>query len=184
VCQFPRQTEILKLELKMTRMQRNHRIASRVVVPLAILACLLGFVVRANRAVRAGQATPPEQKSVKLGASHPGSLYAVTLAVKDIAKLQGTDAVQVKVNDAQGEIASKWLHPADLDFYLTVRPRAEGPVTVSMTSAGSASIPEVSSTISRIAQGTAGKADGVKRGVIAAQPNDTWQVAQPFELGQ
>src|SRR5450432_2817924 len=38
--------------------------------------------------------------------------------------------------------------------------------------------------MSRIAQASAGKADGVKRGVIAAQPNDTWQVAQPFELGQ
>ena len=26
--------------------------------------------------------------------------------------------------------------------------------------------------------------DAVKRGVIAAAPNDTWQIAQPFELGQ
>jgi len=168
----------------MMRMLRNRRIASRVVVPLAILTCVLGFVVRTNRGVRAGQAGPPEQKSVKLAAVHPGSLYAVTVAVKDIAKLQGNDAVQVKVNDAQGEIVSKWLHAADLDLYLTVRPRAEGPMTVSMTSSGSAPIPDVSSIISKIAQGAAGKADGVKRGVIAAEPNDTWQVAQPFELGQ
>ena len=45
------------------------------------------------------------------------------------------------VKDAQGVIDSKWLHTADLDFYLTLRPRAEGPVTVTLSSANQA--PEI-----------------------------------------
>ncbi len=56
------------------------------------------------------------------------------MAVKDPAKLQGSDAVLATVKDAQGVIDSKWLHTADLDFYLTLRPRAAGPVTVSLSS--------------------------------------------------
>ena len=38
------------------------------------------------------------------------SLYALTVWVKDPAQLQGNDAVLVTVDDASGEIESKWLH--------------------------------------------------------------------------
>ena len=63
----------------------------------------------------------------QVGAARPDALYALTLGVKDPAQLQGNDAVCVTVKDAQGEVESKWLHAADLDFYLTLRPRSGGP---------------------------------------------------------
>jgi HEAT repeat protein len=91
------------------------------------------------------------------------------------------------VSDAHGVVGTKWLHSADLDFYLTVRARGAGPVTVSLSSAGAAQAPEISATLRRILQvsaGPPGKSDSVKRGVIAAAPNDTWQNAQQFEFGQ
>jgi HEAT repeat protein len=107
--------------------------------------------------------------------------------VKDPAQLQGDDAVRVTVSDAQGEVESKWLHAADLDFYLTLRPRMAGPVRASISSAAAGHAPEISASLRKILQASAGlpsKSDAVKRGVIAAAPNDTWQNAQQFELGQ
>ena len=91
------------------------------------------------------------------------------------------------MKDAQGEVESKWLHAADLDFYLTLRPRSAGPVSVKLSSAPSVHVPEISASLSRILQSSAtlpGKIPHLDRGVIAAAPNGTWQVAQPFELGQ
>ena len=91
------------------------------------------------------------------------------------------------MKDAQGEVESKWLHAADLDLYLTLRPRSAGPVSVNLSSAPSVHVPEISASLSRILQSSAALPSGVlrlDRGVIAAAPNGTWQVAQPFELGQ
>jgi HEAT repeat protein len=161
----------------------SRRISRRAFVPLAIVACIIGEVVHVSRSVHAGQ-DAPTIRSIKLAAARPGSLYALTLAVKDPAELQGNDAVHVTVNDAQGEVESKWLHTADLDFYLTMRPRAAGPVTVSLTSPPGIKSPEIASSFSRIPQPQPSAGDDVKRGVIAAAPNGTWQQAQPFELGQ
>ena len=58
--------------------------------------------------------------------------------------------MHVTVNDAQGEVESKWLHAADLDFYLTLRPRAAGPVTVNLSAPPAVHIPEIAATMSRI----------------------------------
>src|SRR4029077_15510545 len=71
-------------------------------------------------------------------------------------------------------------------FYLTLQPRAAGPVTVNLTSASGTQIPEISATLSKILQGTADlpRAADFKRGLIAAAPNGSWQNAQPFELAQ
>ena len=98
-------------------------------------------------------------------------------------RFRGTDAVHVTVNDAQGEVESKWLHSADLDFYVTLRPRAAGPVTVNLSS--EAHVPEVSATLSKMLASASltGKTE-LRRGIIAAAPNGSWQNAQPFELGQ
>ena len=165
---------------------RSQRIASWAVVPLAILACTIGAIVHVGRSVHAGQTAPASARNIKLPNAHQGSLYALTLGLKDLTQLQGTDSVKVTVNDAQGEVASKWLHPADLDFYLTLRPRAAGPVTVNLNSASGTQIPEISATLSKILQSTAARPGGAdfKRGLIAAAPNGSWQNAQPFELGQ
>ena len=166
--------------------RRNRLIASWAIVPLAITACIVGAIVIAGRVVQAGQSAPASARNVQLAKVLPGSLYALTLGVKDLAQLQGNDAIRVTVNDAKGEVASKWLHAADLDFYLTLRPRAEGPVTVSFAAASGAPAPEISTRLSKILQAPElpGNLPDLKHGVIAAAPNDTWQVAQPFELGQ
>ncbi len=90
------------------------------------------------------------------------------------------------VKDAQGEVESKWLHAADLDFYLTLRPRSAGPVTVNLSSTSSIPSAEISASMSRILQPSTRLQSvlHLNRGVIAAAPNGTWQSAQPFELGQ
>src|ERR1700732_307439 len=113
---------------------RGRRIASLAIIPLCIAAWIIGVTVHVGRSVHAGPVAPPSVRNITLAKVHPGALYALTLGVKDLAQLQGNDAVKVTVNDAQGEVASKWLHTADLDFYLTLRPRAVGPVTVNLTS--------------------------------------------------
>ena len=168
-------------------MTRSRRIAIWTIVPVSLLAWIFYVTVHNVSAVHANQTAPTSEKTLKLGAANAGSLYAVTLAVKDAAGLQGTDAVRVTVKDAQGEVESKWLHSADLDFYLTMRPRKTGPVTVSLSASSGAHAPEINSSISKVLQSPAALPTGpidLKRGVIAAAPNGTWQEAQPFELGQ
>lgn len=143
---------------------------------LALGAVTAISVLHVGRLVHAGQAAPAAVKEIKLGTAKPGTMYAVTVAVKDPARVQGSDAVLATVKDAQGIIDSKWLHTADLDLYMTVQPRAAGPVTVSLSSSGA--IPEISASARKIVQEAGAPA------VIAAAPNGTWQNAQPFEFGQ
>jgi len=166
---------------------RGRRIASLAIVPLSIAVCIVAATLHFGRSVHADQAVPASVRKIELGAARPGSLYALTLGVKDPTQLQGNDAVRVTVNDAQGEIESKWLHAADLDFYLTVRPRSAGPVTVSLSSPAGVNAPEIGASMKKIlepAAPLAGGAPDLKRGVISAAPNGTWQNAQAFELGQ
>jgi hypothetical protein len=166
---------------------RIRRAASYAIIPLSVAAWIIGAAIHVGRFVHADQTASPGTRSIKLGTARAGLLYALTLGVKDPTQLQGDDSVHVTVNDAKGEIESKWLHSADLDFYLTVRPRAAGPVTVSLSSPSKTEIPEIVATLKNIFQpaaGTAGKFADLKRGVISAAPNGTWQDAQPFELGQ
>jgi hypothetical protein len=165
----------------------SKRIAARTIISFFIAICMIGATIHSGRLVHAGQGVTPSARTITLGAARPGSLYAITLGAKDPAQLQGNESVQVTVSDAQGEVGSKWLHAADLDYYLTLRPRAAGPVTVSLSSASGTHDPDISATLSKILQPSAGQPGNftaVKRGVIAAAPNDTWQTAQPFELGQ
>ena len=104
-------------------------------IPLSACALIHRFACCTGAALSTpNQAPPPTVKEIKLGTARPGTLYALTVAVKDPAQVQGSDAVLATVKDAQGVIDSKWLHTADLDFYLTLRPRAAGPVTVSLSS--------------------------------------------------
>ena len=151
-------------------------------VGLLVALVGLGSVLYVERSVHAGQTPPPVVKEIKLGSARPGTMYALTVAVKDPARMQGSDSVLATVKDAQGVVESKWLHTADLDFYLTLRPRAAGPVTVSLASTGPA--PEISTSLRKILAAPTLVTDGVPAGVIAAAPNGTWQTAQPFEFGQ
>lgn len=157
------------------------------IVPICFAALASGLLLHGRGAVHAAQAPPPNVREIQLGSGRQNALYAVTLDVKDPAQLQGTDAVLATVKDAQGEIESKWLHPADLDFYLTIQPRTAGPVTVTLTSASSVKVPQIDATLHHVLQTPTVapvKADGLQEGLIAASPNGSWQQAQQFELGQ
>lgn len=166
---------------------RRGRTARNFLVGLSVAMVMIGATTHVGRFVRAAQIASVPARSILLGQARFGALYALTLGVKDPAQLQGTNSIRVTVSDAKGEIESKWLHSADLDLYLTLRPRAAGPVTVSLWSPAESHTPEVSATLRKILQPSAGFSDksvDVKRGVIAAAPNSLWQEAQSFELGQ
>ena len=159
------------------------RSAFTAIVQMIVIACILGAALHVGRTVHADQSNSHSGKTIQLGIARQGSLYSVTAAVKNPAQLQGNDSVRATVNDAQGAVESKWLHAADLDFYLTLRPRSDGPVSVSFSPDPSVNLPEIAASMSRIPEPT-GTAHNIGRGIIAAAPNGTWQTAQPFELGQ
>ena len=128
---------------------KGRRIDRWTVLSLAIAASIFCATLNTGRPVQANSTKRPQERSIQLGDGRPGSLYALSLGVKDPAQLQGNDAVRVTVKDAQGEIESKWLHAADLDFYLTLRPRAAGPVTVSLSSSSTVHVPEISAHLAQ-----------------------------------
>ena len=154
-------------------------------VPPRLASCLLAIGLLAGgvwlRAVPPGTSHPPNkenQRQVRLGMAEPGSLYAITVAIRNPAQLQGDGQLHAAITDARGIVAEKWLHTADLDFYLTLRPRSRGQVTVNLSTPGTQPLPEIETTFRRIP---------IKSGepsVIAAAPNGTWQDAEPFEFGQ
>ncbi|PYU91383.1 MAG: hypothetical protein DMG25_14800, partial [Acidobacteria bacterium] len=187
-------------------------------VPCAILGalCFMGAIqfgrfglfignveARPHGVGRAGAARSQE---IKLGEARPGSLYAVTVWVKDAVQAQGKGAVRATVADASGTVAEKWLHSADLDFYLTLRPRARGPVTATLSAPEGTRLPDIGVAFKPVPMGgarpeplaahptesverpSAGNrqptADNRSPAVIAAQPNSTWETAQRFEFGQ
>ena len=113
---------------------RGRRLARWAIVPMSIAAWIFCATIHIGPSVHANQTAAPAVRTIQLGAARPGSLYALSLGVKDPAQLQGDDAVHVTVKDAQGEVESKWLHAADLDLYLTLRPRSAGPVSVNLSS--------------------------------------------------
>src|ERR1700722_7081426 len=162
----------------MAGLSRNKAIVRWGLITLSAGTLTTGLLLHINRAVQADQTPPPTVKDIKLGEAHPGTLYALTVAVKDPAKLQGSDAILATVKDSQGVIDTKWLHTADLDLYLTVRPRSAGPMSVSLSSTGN--VPEITTALHKVLT----TPDLPAPAVIAAAPNDTWQTAQPFDFGQ
>ncbi|HLJ18130.1 MAG TPA: HEAT repeat domain-containing protein [Bryobacteraceae bacterium] len=137
---------------------------------------LLRTMKAANSSSKAGRTEA--QRRIELGPAGAGSLYAVTVAIEKPVQLQGNQRVHVAIADARGTVAEKWLHTADLDFYLTIRPRATGRAAAILSTSNGEPLPEIETSFHRIP---------VKPGepaVIAAAPNNTWQTAQPFEFGQ
>ena len=55
-------------------------------IPLSAFALIIGSLLHGARSVHADQTPPPTVKEIKLGAARPGTLYALTLAVKDPAQ--------------------------------------------------------------------------------------------------
>ena len=67
-------------------------------IPLTV--ALTVVALHKSHPVHADQAPPPAQKTIKLGEAKPGTLYAMTVAVKDPSKLQGSDAVLATIKDS------------------------------------------------------------------------------------
>jgi len=154
------------------------------IVPVAIVGCFLGEIVHVTGSVEAGGSSPSNTRVVELGVAHPGSVYALTVAVRDPTELKSGQAVAVTVKDARGEIDRKWLHPADLDLYLTLNPRAAGPLTVSLSSSPGSILPQITTALVKVPLQASDGPGISKHGVIAVGPNGTWHNAQPFELGE
>jgi len=154
------------------------------VVLLAIVACFSSEIVHVTRSVQADESVAAKSRVIDLGTGKPGSSYALTVAVKDPAELHAGDAIEVIVKDARGQVDRKWLHPADLDLYMTVKPREPGPLTVSLASASGSNLPQIATALAKVPVQAEGAPTSLERGVIAAGPNGTWQTAQSFELGE
>lgn len=151
------------------------------VVCLSLVCVAVVFLLRAAR-VGGSPATPtanPPEHHVDLGVLREDSLYGITVSVKAPARVQGSDSIHVVIADAEGPVADKWLHSADLDFYLTLAPRATGHGAVLLTTSLGSANPEITVSARRIPTGS-----GTEPSVIAAYPNGDWHHAQPFEFGQ
>ncbi len=150
-------------------------------------AMTVALLVHGSRTARADQSNSQNVREIHVGQVHPDALYALTVWVKDPAQLQGNDAVSVTVSDASGQVETKWLHTGDLDFYLTLHPRSAGQVDVSLSAPATVHLPEVGATLRLVPEAatpTSAHASSEQPGVIAAEPNGTWQTAQPFEFGR
>ncbi len=117
------------------------------ILMLAGGAMIIALLLHGGRSVRADQSNSQNVREIHLGQVRPDALYALTVWVKDPAQLQGNDAVLVTVDDASGEVESKWLHAGDLDFYLTLRPRAQGQLNVTLSAPAKVHMPEVGATL-------------------------------------
>ena len=67
---------------------RGRRLARFTILPLTLAAWIFCATLRTGRPVHAGQAALPTERSIHLGTGRPGSLYALSLGVKDPAQLQ------------------------------------------------------------------------------------------------
>ena len=68
---------------------------------LASLGCGLALLLGEG----AGASSNSPDRSIVLGDGEPGSLYAVTIAVKDPAQIPSQEAFQISIADGQGVVA-------------------------------------------------------------------------------
>ncbi|HEX4808553.1 MAG TPA: HEAT repeat domain-containing protein [Bryobacteraceae bacterium] len=136
-------------------------------------ACALFLAARPS----SSPSNSPEQRIV-LGKAETGSLYAITVAIKDPAAFTNQRPIEVRLSDAQGVVAKKYLHGQDLDFYLTMRPREDGVATVELKAAAGETLPAIVTSFDRSSTAS------TKSAVIAAAPNNTPDLAQTVEFGQ
>src|SRR5579884_1260444 len=112
-----------------------------------------------------------------LAGGKPGALYSLSVAARDPNALRQRAALTVSVRIGGNVVASKWLHQADPDFYLVFRaddPRA--PTLLDFK--GEVNGPSAVFTIA-----LRPLPSGQKDVVIEAEPNSSWQEAQPVPLG-
>ncbi len=145
-------------------------------IPILVSCCFATVVVVALGARQSGTAEPGGK--IDIGNAEQGNLYAVTVAIKDPARFVSKKSIQVSIADSRGQISEKRLHAQDLDFYLTIRPRTNGPISAILRAPAGEDLPAITAVMVPVP----GKSS--EAAVIAALPNDTWQTAQPFEFGQ
>ncbi|MGH9400684.1 MAG: HEAT repeat domain-containing protein [Terriglobia bacterium] len=151
------------------------------IVCLSLVCVAVAFLFRAARAGGSppSPASHPPERRVDLGVLRPDSLYGVTVSVKSPVAVQGKDSIHVTIADAAGPMAEKWLHSGDLDFYLTLAPRAAGHGSVLLAAGPGTAIPQIAVSARRMPVSSR-----TEPAVIAAYPNGDWRHAQPFEFGQ
>ena len=106
-----------------------------------------------------------------------GEFYAVTISVDALDRMTGDCEIESSISDVRGVVATKILSPGDLDFYVTLRPRATGNGMVRLVRRAAAHNIPVSVDCRPMRMARSGA-------IVAALPNSTWQQAQEFELGQ
>src|SRR5213594_2831504 len=136
------------------------------------IAALLTLAPLASAGAAGGESEFP------LKGLEAGKLYAVTVSVDSPYRLSGAAEIDTSISDSRGVIAAKILHPGDLDFYLTLKPRASGNGVVRLNRRSGARDVPVTVDCKPMAL------SGNHKAAIAALPNSSWQEAQEFELGQ
>src|SRR5687767_15047129 len=105
--------------------------------------------------------------------------YGVLVSLPTLAELGEPDRIDLILHDAAGEVIRKRLHGGDADFYFTLRPRKSGTAKIVATASGT---PGKSYTLTTAIEPIV--FGGKSKVTIAAGPNNTWQTAQPMELGR
>jgi hypothetical protein len=123
--------------------------------------------------------TSPQKSSreIRLGDAQAAGLYALTVLIPNPARLSAEKSIDVVISDPQGTICEKPLHAQDLDLYVTIQARQNGPILATLRGAEE-DLPGISASMRAIPQADSGPA------AIAALPNDTWQTAQIVQYGQ
>ena len=138
--------------------------------------CLAVAILNTSVAVATTvQLTPEKPLELTFGEFSAGELYGVTVALPRPSALAETDHVDVRIEDAEGTLFSKTLHAGDPDLYVTARPRQDGPARLVAASTNAIELAVDMNVLT-----VEGKTDVI----IAAGPSDTWQTAQPIELGK
>ncbi|MFN0122223.1 MAG: hypothetical protein ACKV2V_17145 [Blastocatellia bacterium] len=104
-----------------------------------------------------------------------GALHSITVSLPDPALLAETDTISFTLRDGARVIARRTLHHGDPDFYLLFR--ATSPARLEITSAAAIALePSIN-----VVEWPSTKAAGA---ITEAEPNDTWNEANEFQLGQ
>ena len=82
---------------------RGRRLARLTILPLTLAAWVFCATLGTGRPVHAGQAALPAERSIHLGSGRPGSLYALSLGVKDPAVDQMLDQALMTTDTAARE---------------------------------------------------------------------------------
>ncbi|MBO0722917.1 MAG: hypothetical protein J2P41_18980, partial [Blastocatellia bacterium] len=123
---------------------------------------------------------PRAVKKYRFPAGQAGQVSSLLVSLSEPARLGPDDSLLVTLRGGNRTIARKSLHAGDPDLYTLFRLDG-GAGEIEISSAASLPI-EQSITVLQWNWGKAGKSAG--KAVVETEPNDTWQDANEFELGE